>query len=132
MPALSGRSLSDDASARIITYKPSRLVIETKTDQDALLVLSEMHYQGWVATPDGVKTPIHNTNFLLRGVIIPAGLHRVEIRYRAPIARNGAIITLFTLLLISALAIFGKRTSTSHLPSSSPQLEGSAHEVIAR
>lgn len=118
MPGLSGRPLSNDSYARIVTYEPNRLVLETKADQPAVLVVSEMHYPGWVAMLDGVKTSIHNTNFLLRGVVTPAGLHRVEMRYRAPGARNGAIISLFTLLLIGALAVHAKRKSTSHLASS--------------
>jgi hypothetical protein len=112
LPALSGEPLSADSYARIITYKPTHMAIETNSDKQAMLVVSEMHYPGWVATLDGVKTPIHNTNFLLRGVVTPAGLHRVEMRYRAPGARTGAIISLFTLLLIGALAVHAKRKST--------------------
>ncbi len=114
MPALSGRPLSNDSYARIVTYEPTRLILETKTDQPAVLVVSEMHYPGWVATIDGVKTSIHNTNFLLRGIVAPAGLHRVEMRYRAPEARSGAIISLFTLLLIGALAVYAKWKPTIH------------------
>jgi len=53
MPALSGHPLSDDSYARIITYEPNRLVLETKTEQPAVLVVSEMNYPGWVATIDG-------------------------------------------------------------------------------
>src|SRR5215813_8265439 len=112
MPALSGRPLSDDSYVRIDAYEPNRLALETKTDQPAVLVVSEMHYPGWVATLDGVKTSIHNTDYLLRGVVVPAGTHRVEMRYRAPGARNGAIISIFTLLLIGALAVHAKRKST--------------------
>jgi hypothetical protein len=33
----------------------------------------------------------------------------VEMRYRAPGARNGAVISLFTLLFIGALAIYERR-----------------------
>jgi hypothetical protein len=111
IPALSGRSLSDNSYARIVTYEPNRLTIETRTDQPAVLVVSEMHYPGWVATIDGVKTHIHNTDFLLRGIVAPAGLHRIEMQYKAPGARNGAIISLFTLLLIASLAVYAKRES---------------------
>jgi len=131
MPTLSGRPLSADSYARIVNYEPNRLLIETKADQPAVLVVSEMHYPGWVALLDGVKTSIHNTNFLLRGVVIPAGLHRVEMSYRAPGARKGAIISLFTLLLIGALAIYGKRKSANHLNAGSPQLDRATRDKIA-
>ena len=41
---------------------------------------------------DGVKTSIHQTDYLLRGLVIPTGKHQVEMVYRAPAARKGAII----------------------------------------
>jgi hypothetical protein len=109
LPALSGAPLSNDSYARIVTYEPNRLVIETNCDKQAMLVVSEMHYPGWVARIDGVKTPIHTTDFLLRGIVTPAGLHRVEMEFHVPGMRNGAIISLFTLLFIGALAIYAKR-----------------------
>ena len=91
---------------------PNHLALETKTGQPAVLVISETHYPGWVAMLDGVRTSIHNTNYLLRGVVARAGLHRVEMRYRAHGARYGAIISLFTPLLIGVLAVHAKRRST--------------------
>jgi len=53
MLALSGRPLSDDSYAQIITYEPNRLVLEIKTEHPAVLVVSEINYPGWVATIDG-------------------------------------------------------------------------------
>jgi hypothetical protein len=110
LPKLSGRPLAPGSFARIVNYEPNRLVIETNADQPTILVLSEIHYPGWVAMVDGVKTPIHTTNFLLRGVPLPAGSHRIEMSYRAPAARTGAIISLLTLLFIIGLAIYAKRS----------------------
>ncbi len=100
LPKLSGGELAPDAYARFASYEPNRLVIETNNDKPAVLVVSERHYPGWVATLDGAKTPIHQTDFLLRGVVVPAGKHTIEMSYRAPQARNGAIISLLTLCLI--------------------------------
>lgn len=102
-PTLSGKPLAADAYARVVTYEPNRLVIETNADQQAALVVSEIHYPGWVATIDGAKAPIYQTNFLLRGVAVPPGKHRVEMCYLAPGARKGAIISFITLSLIAAI-----------------------------
>jgi hypothetical protein len=112
LPALSAEPLSTNSYARIVTYEPRRMAIETNSDKQAMLVVSEMHHPGWVATLDGVKTSIHQTNFLLRGIFVPEGKHTIEMVYKAPGARNGAIISIFTLLLISALAVNAKRKST--------------------
>lgn len=109
LPALPGGAVSSDATARITNYEPNRITIETKANTPTVLVLSEINYPGWEATLDGAATQIHAADFLLRGIALPAGSHRVEMRYTAPAARNGAFISLFTLLLIGGLAVYARR-----------------------
>jgi uncharacterized membrane protein YfhO len=48
-------------------------------------------------------------NFLLRGVGVPAGRHTVEMRYAAPAARNGAIISALAVAALLALAVAARR-----------------------
>jgi hypothetical protein len=98
LPALEKGPLGEGSYAKVTTYEANRIAIETRSDRAALLVVSELHYPGWVALLDGQKTPLHQANYLLRGVFVPAGTHRVEMSYKAPGARNGAIISLLTLL----------------------------------
>lgn len=80
-------AISRRATARFVEYEANNSVIETEAETPSVLVVSEINYPGWTATIDGTPTPIHATNFLLRGVGVPAGRHRVEMRYRAPAAR---------------------------------------------
>ncbi|MDQ1591055.1 MAG: hypothetical protein QOG71_1682 [Pyrinomonadaceae bacterium] len=103
MPALSGGELTAESVARVTEYEPNRLVVETRAPRATVLVLSEINYPGWEATVDGAAARIHLTDFLLRGVALPAGAHRVEMRYRAPAARHGAIISVLSLLALGAL-----------------------------
>jgi len=110
LPALPGGTLSENATARLAVYEPNRLVIETSADQPSVLVVSEMNYPQWEAWLDGVKAPIYTANYLLRGVTLPGGSHRVEMRYTAPAARRGAWVSIFTLLLIGMIAIRARRT----------------------
>ncbi|MGH9849409.1 MAG: YfhO family protein [Blastocatellia bacterium] len=94
------------AEARIVSYKPNRLAIETSADKRAALVVSEINYPGWEAVIDGQPTTIFTANYLLRAVIVPEGKHRVEMRYTAPAAKRGAIITALTLLTLIGGMIF--------------------------
>jgi uncharacterized membrane protein YfhO len=71
-----------------------------------------MNYPGWEATLDGQRTPIYTTDYLLRGVILPAGSHRIEMRYTAPAARTGAWVSLLTLALFVGLSVYTRRKST--------------------
>ncbi len=113
LPKLEGGELPPESYARIVHYEPNRLTIETNADRQTVLVVSEIHYPGWIAMLDGAKTPIHQTNFLLRGIVVPAGKHTIEMNYRAPQARNGAIISLLTIGLVGWITYrvrrYGKR-----------------------
>lgn len=107
IPPLPGR-LSDDARVRIVTREPTRIMLETTTREPAMLVVSEIHYPGWMATVDGAEVPIHQTNYLLRGVFVPAGRHTVGMVYKPAGLRRGAAVSLMTLLLIGAAVVFGR------------------------
>jgi hypothetical protein len=98
-------------AARVVAYEPSRIVVETEARTPTVLVLSEIFYPGWEATVDGEARPIMLANFLLRAVAVPAGRHTVEVRYAAPAARNGAIISALSLAAIIALALIARRTA---------------------
>jgi hypothetical protein len=111
VPRLTGGNLPEGSAVTVTTYEPARIVIETAAPAAALLVTSELFYPGWEATIDGKRATILPTNYLLRGVSLPAGNHRVEMRYRPPAARNGAIITVCTLLILISLAILATRDS---------------------
>lgn len=95
--------------ARIVNYEANRLVIETKADKVSALVVSESNAPGWEATIDGKEVSLYTTDYLLRGVIVPEGSHRVEMRYTATKAKIGAAISMLTLLLIAGLAIRSRR-----------------------
>jgi hypothetical protein len=111
LPLLPGGQISSAATARVAAHEDNRLVIDTTADSAAVLVVSEINYPGWVATVDGASVPIHTADFLLRGVTLPAGSHRIEMRYTAPAARKGALISVFTILVLGALVVYARRAN---------------------
>jgi hypothetical protein len=98
-----------DARVQIVAYAPNRIVLETATAGVRLLVLSEMDLPGWRASIDGVAAPIFRTNYLYRGVIVPAGAHTIELRYRPRSVALGAAISLLALALAAGLVIADRR-----------------------
>jgi uncharacterized membrane protein YfhO len=56
-----------------------------------------------------VETPIYQTNYLFRGVVVPAGRHTVVFAYRPTSVLVGATISLVTLVLSAGLLIVGRR-----------------------
>src|SRR5712692_4590859 len=109
LPQLPGGVLAPNSSARITRYEANRLQIETSAPTATVLMVSEIFYPGWVASVDRQPAQIYVSDYLLRGISLPAGQHRVEMHYTAPAARTGAIISICTLLLLGALFVYGRR-----------------------
>jgi hypothetical protein len=113
LPRLPARTAQGAATgtARVAEYEPNRIVVETDATAASVLVVSEIFYPGWEATVDGGRARIDLADYLLRAVAVPAGRHRVEMRYRAPAARNGAIISALAVALLAGLSVWSRRRS---------------------
>jgi hypothetical protein len=101
--------LTAGETVAITSYAPDRLQLRATASVPRLLVLSEMDFPGWHATIDGQEVPIHRTNFLYRGVIVPPGEHTVEFIYRPASVRNGMVISALALAVVAALLLIGRR-----------------------
>ncbi|GIV80021.1 MAG: hypothetical protein KatS3mg050_4415 [Litorilinea sp.] len=97
--ALHGQPAPDD-QAQILSYKPEAITIRTQSRTPALLVLSDTDYPGWHALVDGEPTPILRTNYLLRGVLVPAGTHTVHFVYQPESWRKGLWVSVGGALLL--------------------------------
>lgn len=108
---LSGAS-SDPAPSgetRIVSRQPNRMVIETKTAQPSLLVLSEIFYPGWRAQVDGRRAEIWRVNYDLRAVELAAGKQRIELIYAPASIKVGAVVSLTTALVLLLVVVWEKR-----------------------
>jgi hypothetical protein len=93
-----------NAEVRLVRYEPHRIELHARNDGAGVLVLSEIWYRGWEAWIDGRRAPVERVNYILRGLAVPAGDHRIEFVFRAPSFRNGAAYSALGvgLLLIGA------------------------------
>jgi hypothetical protein len=96
---------------RRLEYGQNSLKIDVQTDSSGILVVSDTYYPGWHATVDGKVVPIYKVNGAFRGVRIQAGTSTVKMEYRPAFLRLGIAISLVTLTLVIALAIFAKGTN---------------------
>ena len=63
---------------RLTSYEPNRLVYETSSAKDGVVVFSEIYYPGWQATIDGQPVDIARADYILRAMNVPAGNHTIE------------------------------------------------------
>jgi hypothetical protein len=110
LPQLTTASEITSDTAKVTGYEPNQIVIETSSTASSVLVVSERFYPGWEATVDGQPTRILLTDYLLRGVSLAAGHHQIVMRYEAPAAKTGAIISVVTLGILSVMMLYSRRT----------------------
>ncbi len=89
-----------NANVKVTRYEPNRIELATRNANPGFLVVSEMYYRGWEAWLDGKRVPVEKVNYLLRGLAVPAGDHRIEFVYRAHSFRNGATWSAAGVLLL--------------------------------
>jgi len=92
--------------AELVEYTPDRVVVQTRADREALLVLADNYYADWKAEVDGQATPILRTNHTFRGVVVPAGEHRVVFTFHPADLYTGFYIYLACMGLLAAYAVF--------------------------
>jgi len=92
---------------RIVEYSATRVVIEVEAARPALLVLADRYDPDWEAAlysiggrdasnsgaGEGRPAPILRTNRVMRGVLLPAGSHRVVMNYRPRALSWGAVVS---------------------------------------
>lgn len=94
-----------EARTEVVEYTPTRIVLQSHAGAPAFLVLSEIFFPGWQATVDDLPTPIWRTDYVLRGMALPAGAHRIELVYAPGSVRIGAAISVLALIAIAATAV---------------------------
>jgi hypothetical protein len=125
--------------ARIESYRDDSVVVRTAADASGVLVLTDTFYPGWAAEIDGRPTPILRTDYLFRGVVVPAGEHVVTFAFRPWSVMIGAVISLLTtcfvlvMALVPLLVALGRRVRLTRPAGLSvrgaPQPAGSMAEV---
>ena len=80
--------------AKLERYDAERVTITATAARPSLLVLTDSFFPGWKATVDGKSVPIQRVDYLLRGVQLAQGTHRIKFRYQPASWRAGWIISL--------------------------------------
>ncbi|HMI90658.1 MAG TPA: YfhO family protein [Polyangiales bacterium] len=100
-------------TASVVEEANARVRIRAQLDRRALVVLNDNWADGWSVHVDGEQAQQVRVNDVMRGVIVPAGTHDVEWRYRVPGLRVGAALSLLALALLAAgLVVMVRRRRT--------------------
>lgn len=65
----------------VVSYQDMQVVLHIHAQVEALVVLSDLDYPGWVARVDGLPAEIWRVEGIVRGVRTTAGSHEISLRY---------------------------------------------------
>jgi hypothetical protein len=89
-------------------YKPNHLTYDiVNSNYDQLAVFSEIYYEkGWNAYIDGKIAPHFRVNYILRAMIVPAGIKKIEFKFEPTSFSNGENIALASSIILLLLLAF--------------------------
>ena len=100
---------SDPGWTEVTRRDTASVLIQAELRCTGMVVLNDAYYPGWVATVDGQPSRIYEADGIVRGVVVPAGKHRLEMRYRPKSVYWGAALTGLGLLGACLLARYGRQ-----------------------
>ncbi len=83
---------------KIVSYAPTKIILNTNFSKDSYIVLSEINYPGWSVDVDGRKNTIYSSNLIGKGVFVEPGNHRVTFKYQPKYYFAGIIISVIGVL----------------------------------
>lgn len=105
-------------SVEIVRLEAQHVSLEASLASEGYVVFSDAFYPGWEATLDGEPVEILPANVAVRAVRVPAGRHRIEMRYAPrPFARG---LWLGAASLLFALALLARSRRVRSIPMASP------------
>jgi len=108
----------EGSRVEILAYAPNRVRLRAEMPCRGMVILSDTYYPGWRADVDGHPSRIWEAYGAMRGVVVEAGTHEVDFRFRPASVFGGLALTaagiLLTLILNLPLpAILRRRQAPS-------------------
>ena len=80
--------------------------------ENQMLCITVPYSKGWTAYIDGKESRLYQVNTLYSGVYLTPGEHTVEMKYHTPYFREGAVMSLISLILVLGMMIRRKNLKT--------------------
>lgn len=89
--------IDSSATIQLTSYALNNLVYDFNSSTNQFAVFSEIYYKdGWNAYINGKLTPHYRVNYVLRGMEIPKGKHKIEFKFEPTVIKQGSTITLIS------------------------------------
>jgi hypothetical protein len=94
---------SGEGTIKLQSYEPNDLVYESDSKEEQFAVFSEIYYpKGWDAYLDGTIVPHIAVDYVLRGMPVPAGKHKIEFKFEPKTYKTSNSIAMVGSILVLA------------------------------
>jgi len=91
----------ENEKIELISYLPDELVYKYSARGEKLVVFSEIYYPaGWKSYIDGKESKYFRANYILRGMVVPAGDHEIKFSFRPSSYITGNKISMASSVLL--------------------------------
>ncbi len=99
--------IDSTATIDLKEYKANEISYTSESYIEQVALFSEMYYPyGWKAYIDGKEHEIIQANYVLRGLLIPEGKHKIIFKFEPEIVQKGALYSLIGYLSFIGLLLF--------------------------
>jgi len=95
----------------VVRHGANRVTIRAAMECRGMVVLGDSYYPGWKAKVDGRAAPIYAAYGLMRGVVVEAGQHEIDMRYLPTSFLGGAALTILGLIGVLVIVSPWRRVS---------------------
>ena len=96
------------ASIKLVKATIESYEYDVNATGNNLMFMSDIYYPaGWKAYIDGQETEIYKTDYLFRSIVVPAGKHKVEIKFQPETYYKGKSITLISNIVVGLILVVG-------------------------
>lgn len=92
---------------KMTSFDNDAISYESQSSGTHFAVFSEIFYKDWDAYIDGKKVPIIKVNYVLRGLVIPAGNHKIEFKFEPSIYYTSKAISNYSSWLLFIILLIG-------------------------
>ena len=98
---------ADLVKIKKIKNSSSHISYDFESASDQLIVFSEIYYpSGWDVYIDDIKSDFFDVNYLLRGMIVPSGIHKIDFYFSPTIVKTGINIRIITIIITFSLIVY--------------------------
>ncbi len=101
--------IEDASSVKILKEGPNEIVLTAHMQHPGFVVLTQSYHPDWEVAIDGKKAKVFRTNYLMRSVFVPEGIHEIKFRFVPLSFYAGVWVSFIALFFLIGLLILPEK-----------------------